>query len=176
MDVEQFEKDSLLIKSRAELERLYAKYTPIHHKSNSELEPHFFVFSKEKKFDKLWTLPYWMNWRKVLENPRGEAFDADFIGMYGQIFADFSEYVRALAIARGYNLEKLENEGQNDFKTVVFGKISGFSRERAVTMTLDTFLSYHDDLKAAYEIKMLEVQERKSKLSRSTGYGVPYSK
>lgn len=176
MDVEQFEKDSLLIKYRNALERLYTRYTPIHPKVNSDLEPHFFVFSKEEKFEKLWTLPYWMNWRKVLENPRGEAFDAEFIGVYGQNFAAFSDYVRELAIARGYNLEKLENGGQNDFKTVVFGKVSGFSRERAVTMTLDTFISYHDDLKAAYEIKMPEVQERKSKLSRSTGYGIPYSK
>jgi hypothetical protein len=140
---------------------LFSKYGNMSSLSKSNLEPHFFVFSRKNKFDNLWALPYWTNWISRKENVRGwEAFDADLIGMYGHNFSAFSDYVRTLAKARGYNVKKLDNNSQSDFKAVVFGRVSGFSRNRTIAMPLNTFLLANENLKVAYELSMPVHDER----------------
>lgn len=158
---ERFENDSLLKNAAKAIGALFFKYGNMSSLSKSNLEPHFFVFSRNNKFDNLWALPYWTNWISRKENVRGlEAFDADLIGMYGHNFAAFSDYVRTLAKARGYNVKKLDDNSQNDFKAVVFGRVSGFSRNRTIAMPLDTFLLANENLKVAYELSMPVHDER----------------
>jgi len=158
---EQFENESLLKKAMKAIGHLYGTYGAMHSASKKNLEPHFFVFSRDNKFDDLWALPYWINWiNKTIEDVRGwEAFDPDLIGIYGQNFDAFSDYVLKLAVARGYNVKSLETDNQKDFKAVVFGTVSGFSRNRTIAMPLDTFLLIHESLKAVYNLSKPVVEE-----------------
>lgn len=150
---EKFREESLLAKAQRALKGLITRYAEINGESENNLEPHFFVFSNDNRFDQLLAHPYWTYWLDNLKKPRErKTFDPDHIGMYGQNYYAFSDYVRELALARGYNVEKLGNGGQTDFKAVVFGRVSGFTRNRAISMSLDTFLLLDKDLEAAYKL------------------------
>ncbi|SMP72678.1 hypothetical protein [Noviherbaspirillum suwonense] len=150
---EKFREESLLAKAQRALKGLITRYAEINGESENNLEPHFFVFSNDNKFDQLLAHPYWTYWLDNLKKPRErKTFDPDHIGMYGQNYYAFSDYVRELALARGYNVEELGNGGQTDFKAVVFGRVSGFTRNRAISMSLNTFLLLDKDLEAAYKL------------------------
>lgn len=119
-----------------------------------------FFFSKENKYDRLWALPYWSNWNRKQKDFRGwPVFDPDLIAMHGARFEEFANYINKLTVARGYNINKLNNENQDDFKAVVCGRVSGFSGDRTIVMSLDTFLSSQDSLKIAYKSSAEEVTQ-----------------
>ena len=119
--------------------------------SSDPLEPHFFVFSQNGKFDKLSALPYWVDWKSPIPNARAwDVFDANLIALHGHSYDNFSQYVTRLAIARGYDLTKIGGGGSGSGGGVVFGYVAGFDNSRGVAMSLDSFLALSANLKAAY--------------------------
>ena len=84
--------DPILSDAEQAFKNLKDSYGSLTSDSVSPIEPHFFVYSRDNTFDKLWALPYWVDWDQPIPNARKwPEFDADSIALLGSDFSAFDD-------------------------------------------------------------------------------------